>query len=93
MRHKVIPLLQEYFFEDWSRVAVVLGEREEAREGAFFNCEKLSPPAGFDGENRWRWTVRERFTDKAYDQLIKPSSLFSDATNDIADLAETKAAE
>jgi 5-methylcytosine-specific restriction protein B len=93
MRHKVIPLLQEYFFEDWSRLALVLGECEDAREGAFLNCEKLSPPAGFDGEDRWRWTVRERFTENAYEQLIKPSSAFSDATNDLPDVEETKAAE
>jgi 5-methylcytosine-specific restriction enzyme B len=85
MRHKVIPLLQEYFFEDWSRLALVLGEREGTKEGAFLNCEKLSPPAGFDGENRWRWTVRERFADNAYQQLIKGSLPSSGAADESAD--------
>jgi 5-methylcytosine-specific restriction enzyme B len=85
MRHKVIPLLQEYFFEDWSRLALVLGEREGTKEGLFLNCEKLSPPAGFDGENRWRWVVRQRFADNAYQQLINRSSASSDAADESAE--------
>ncbi|OYW26191.1 MAG: hypothetical protein B7Z44_16820 [Caulobacter sp. 12-67-6] len=44
MRDRVIPLLQEYFFEDWSRLAMVLGEREGAKEGAFLNCDRIPPP-------------------------------------------------
>jgi 5-methylcytosine-specific restriction enzyme B len=85
MRHKVIPLLQEYFFEDWSRLALVLGEREGAKEGGFLNCEKLSPPAGFDGENRWRWTIRERFADDAYHGLINGSLPSSGAADESAE--------
>lgn len=70
MRHKVIPLLAEYFYEDWSRVAVVLGEANG--EGRFLDRASLKPPAGLDadsGEARWRWTVRKTFAPDAYAAL------------------------
>jgi 5-methylcytosine-specific restriction protein B len=69
MRDKVIPLLQEYFFEDWSRVAAVLGERPE-KGGAFLDCRKLSDPTGNDGDVRHSWSVRGEFAADAYDRLI-----------------------
>jgi hypothetical protein len=68
MRHKVIPLLAEYFYEDWSKVAAVLGdadEGEEDREGGFLDRRKLAAPKGMTGEGdaspRFRWSVRRKF--------------------------------
>jgi 5-methylcytosine-specific restriction protein B len=69
MRDKVIPLLQEYFFEDWSRVAAVLGEPAE-RGGGFLDCRKLEDPTGQGGDPRQSWTVRADFAADAYDRLI-----------------------
>jgi 5-methylcytosine-specific restriction protein B len=75
MRDKVIPLLQEYFFEDWSRVAAVLGERR-GTGGGFLDCRKLKDPTGQDGEERESWSVREEFAPDAYDRLVdKPASV------------------
>lgn len=69
MRHRVIPLLAEYFYEDWNKVALVLGDAEGA--GRFLTRTQLTPPGGMqsDGfsEDRWRWQVRDRFDDSAYD--------------------------
>lgn len=79
MRHRVIPLLQEYFFEDWSRVAVVLGEREGVREGAFLRSERIAPPPGFEGEDRWRWSLRETFAPDAYERLVDRRPAANDA--------------
>lgn len=70
MRDKVIPLLQEYFFEDWSRIHAVLGN-------GFIGSVTLKCPLG-DGEDRKSWFVRwekqpdgnTRFPDNAYSQLI-----------------------
>lgn len=69
MQGKVIPLLQEYFFEDWSRVAAVLGERP-GNGGAFLKCRKLTDPTGGGGEDRESWSVLKSFAADAYDRLI-----------------------
>lgn len=69
MKDKVIPLLAEYFYEDWSKVALVLGdgvEDEDAtfHEGGFIDRHRLPPPVGMSEEEsrpRYRWIVRDRF--------------------------------
>lgn len=66
MRDKIIPLIAEYFFEDWSKVADVLGGRER---NAFLDKKKLMPPPGVDDETRHRWTLREVFGTDAYLRL------------------------
>lgn len=68
MRDKVIPLLQEYFFEDWGRVAAVLGER--GKGGGFLDCRALKDPTGQDGEDRESWSVRSAFAPDGYERLI-----------------------
>ena len=71
MRRKIVPLLAEYFYDDWARVRAVLGGGSE-----FVRSERLSPPPGLeqDGldEERYRWTVRDEFPQEAYDLLIAP---------------------
>ena len=70
MRNKVIPLLQEYFFEDWSRIHGVLGD-------GFIGSTTLNCPLG-EGDDRKSWFVRletqpdgrSRFSDDAYAHLI-----------------------
>ena len=69
MRHRVIPLLAEYFYEDWSKVALVLGDADTAKPGRFLLRTELKPPSGLElegGGTRWRWTVREDFAADAY---------------------------
>jgi hypothetical protein len=61
MRYKVIPLLAEYFYEDWSKVAAVLGDTEQDKP-RFLVRERISPPKGlengsFSGD-RFRWRVK-----------------------------------
>lgn len=69
MRHKVVPLLAEYFYEDWSKVALVLGDADADRPGRFLDRAELKPPVGLTfegGDVRWRWTVRSAFAPDAY---------------------------
>jgi 5-methylcytosine-specific restriction protein B len=64
MRFKVIPLLQEYFFEDWSRIHAVVG-------GGFIEGAVLPPPPGIEeGSERKTWRVRRPFQSDAYDRLL-----------------------
>ena len=69
MRHKIIPLIAEYFYDDWQKVRAVLGGTDDFVQG-----ETLNPPPGLDdtdaGEDRRRWTVRDEFEEGAYDRLI-----------------------
>lgn len=65
MRTKVLPLLAEYFYEDWSKVAAILGDaapHEGGIQGGFLNRAVLHAPPGLeeDGEGtvRFRWSVR-----------------------------------
>ena len=68
MRHKVIPLLAEYFYEDWNKVAAVLGDAnggEGDHAGGFLDRKKLACPIGMGGDGdataRFRWSVRAQF--------------------------------
>ena len=64
MRHKVIPLLAEYFFEDWEKIAAVLGgaaSLDGATKGGFLDRSVLKSPPGLeDGDAlpRFRWVIR-----------------------------------
>ena len=68
MRHKVIPLLAEYFYDDWSKVAAVLGETNQ--KPRFLQRSELKAPAdlAYDGAApRTIWTVRASFEEAAYE--------------------------
>jgi 5-methylcytosine-specific restriction protein B len=72
MRHKVIPLLAEYFYEDWAKVAAVLGDGDDGegdREGRFIDRRRLGAPKGMGSDEdtapRYRWSVRRE--DFSYD--------------------------
>lgn len=73
MRSKIVPLLAEYFYDDWNKVSSVLGGGNH-----FVGREKLSRPPGMEddaGEDRYRWTVKEPpYEKEAYRILISPNS-------------------
>ena len=69
MRHKIIPLIAEYFYDDWQKVRAVLGGTDD-----FVRGKSLVRPPGLDddtdaGEDRHRWTVQKDFAEGAYDRL------------------------
>lgn len=70
MRNKIIPLLTEYFYDDWQKVAIVLGDahnREGDRQGNFIDRQLLRAPSSMasddgDATARYRWSVRKEFS-------------------------------
>jgi len=71
MRRKVIPLLAEYFYENWEKVRRVLGE--SADQGQFVSRVKLDVPNGVDEfaaeDGRWRYLINSDFLPSAFEQL------------------------
>jgi len=58
-RRQILPLLQEYFFEDWERIALVLNDPRKARAHRFLDKpvhdeHALFGKTGFGGGNRWQ---------------------------------------
>ena len=71
MHNKVIPLLSEYFYDDWEKVRLVLGETSD--EGRFVVRTKLPPPPSLPEESapeRFRYAVRSSFLEGAYEGLM-----------------------
>jgi hypothetical protein len=79
-RHKVIPLLQEYFYEDWEKVAWVLNE--PARGGNFLDVSTLTaqesrwlPEADFEPKVSYRVKpVTQLASREQYLQILRPAS-------------------
>jgi len=75
MRHKVIPLLAEYFFEDSEKIAAVLGDaasHDGPIAGGFLNRSVLKAPPGIeDGDAlpRFRWEIRSEEDGFDYSRL------------------------
>ena len=79
MRRKIIPLIAEYFYDDWRKVCAVLGNTDD-----FVRGERLQPPPGLDEadmDERFRWTVQDEFAADAYDRLVleRPTAPEADA--------------
>ena len=72
MRRKIIPLIAEYFYEDWRKVRAVLGNTND-----FVGSETLEPPPGLDEvdtDERYSWDVQDEFSDNAYRHLVSGQS-------------------
>ena len=68
MRDRVIPLLAEYFYEDWTKIALVLEGRSPQEEkdfdGCFLEGKQIKPEGLADdpeagGKARIRWSVKD----------------------------------
>ena len=76
VRSKVLPLLQEYFFEDWAKIAAVFGDSSALPgQGAFVFWEPLKVPGASSAisdefDDRRRWSIRRHFASDAYKHFV-----------------------
>ncbi len=75
MRNQVIPLLQEYFYDDWEKIQIVLGDHEGQgkEEHDKFVCSVQNSETDILGFNydevdeaEYSYSINETFTDEAY---------------------------
>ena len=68
MKRKIVPLIAEYFYEDWEKVRSVLGGSDD-----FVKKERLNTPPGLNETNeevRYSWTIIEDIKIEGYERLI-----------------------
>ncbi len=77
-RTQLLPLLQEYFFEDWQRIAWVLNDHRKGTVDQFLQAPQVDVSALFGdqvpvGNHRQRWTLNESAFARigAYSGIIK----------------------
>jgi 5-methylcytosine-specific restriction protein B len=46
-KNRIIPLLQEYFFDDWAKIRLVLGDNKKSKECQFIASEEVTMDALF----------------------------------------------
>ncbi|MEN1961308.1 AAA family ATPase [Luteimonas sp. MJ246] len=82
-RLQVIPLLQEYFFDDWSRIALVLGAR--SGRSPFLRAETLRADDLFGSHSEVGAQERVRY------EMTAPSSWTADAFRSLYELVDAPA--
>lgn len=80
MKTKIIPLLQEYFYSDWSKILIVLGDHDKqgsVDDNRFITSitKKEIAVIGFDhidvNEDKVSYIIKDNFSPEAYAKIYK----------------------
>ena len=82
MHNKIIPLIVEYFYEDWEKIRFVLGGGDSFISKTEIPIRQLSDD--YPENTRYSWNIRdaEEYTQEAYSQLINGTDLTSNTVAD-----------
>ncbi|TNF06699.1 MAG: ATPase [Gammaproteobacteria bacterium] len=86
-RQNIIPLLQEYFFEDWERIRWVLNDQNKPIDAAFILEDRtLNIPTLFVGmQDKLRPSSGWMLNDKAFDNIVAYRSITMASADQLAD--------
>ena len=75
MRNRIIPLLQEYFYDDWAKVLLVLDD-------GFISKKSLNAQSIFGKdideyleEDKFEYSIKEDFSNSAYTKIYKTQNI------------------
>jgi 5-methylcytosine-specific restriction protein B len=78
-RQQILPLLQEYFFEDWERIAWVLNDQVKSNDHAFVQKIAINLDSLFGAgtanelqneDKRWRINEKAFFSIESYEGIL-----------------------
>jgi hypothetical protein len=77
-KNKIIPLLQEYFFEDWDKIRMVLGDDKKISNDSKFVVEKEFVNNLFKDNSILSKSIRyEVYNDEQHDVFLNPIAYIS----------------
>jgi 5-methylcytosine-specific restriction protein B len=72
MQRKILPLLDEYFFEDWEGIRSVLGDSDSHGPNNFVHKEKIG------NETLYYWNTKALTNPQAYTKLYLNNNVAGD---------------
>lgn len=88
-KRSVVPLLQEYFYEDYEKIQLVLGDNGKDSDAIkFIKSEPMAPSAIFRGHTKLEKSVKYSINDQAFEYIESYAGILNTPTNTAEDADE-----